>query len=66
MNDELRQKAKEGDARAQLKLGVMCEYGVDVNQDYKAAVKWYTKAAEQGDARAQYNLELMKRQGTVK
>ena len=25
-------------------------------QDYKAAFKWHSKAAEQGDAEAQYNL----------
>ena len=30
-----------------------------IPQDYKQAVKWYTKAAEQGDADAQYNLGLM-------
>jgi uncharacterized protein len=33
--------------------------GEGVPQDYKAAVKWYRKAAEQGDASAQYNLGLM-------
>ena len=32
-------------------------------QDYKEAVKWYTKAAEQGDAGAQFNLGSMYRNG---
>ena len=30
-----------------------------IPQDYKEAVKWYTKAAEQGDVHAQFNLGLM-------
>jgi hypothetical protein len=37
----------------------MYENGRGVTQDYKQAVKWYTKAAEQGDAKAQHNLALM-------
>ena len=31
----------------------MYDNGQGVPQDYKQAVKWYTKAAEQGDADAQ-------------
>ena len=37
-------------------LGVMYDNGQGVPQDYKAAVKWYSLAAEQGHAFAQYNL----------
>ena len=37
----------------------MYDKGEGVPQDYKEAVKWYTKAAEQGDVDAQYNLGLM-------
>ncbi len=33
--------------------------GKGVPQDYKEAVRWYTKAAEQGDAQAQTNLGWM-------
>ena len=33
--------------------------GEGVIQDYKEAVKWYTKAAEQGHASAQGNLGVM-------
>ena len=51
--------AKEGDADAQYYLGIMYEEGKGVPQDYKAAVKWYTLAAEQGSAKAQYNLGAM-------
>ena len=56
---ELIRLAKEGDADAQRNLGLMYDLGVGVPQDDKAAVKWYTLAAEQGDTDAQYNLALM-------
>ena len=37
----------------------LCSITEGVPQDYKEAVKWYTKAAEQGDADAQNNLAVM-------
>ena len=40
-------------------LGTMYEEGEGVPQDYKEAVKWYTKGAEHGDADAQTNLGVM-------
>ena len=49
-----RQFADQGDADAQLNLGVMYERGKGVPQDYAAAVKWFQKAAGQGYASAQY------------
>ena len=49
-------KAKQGDAGAQLMLGVCYKNGIGVAKDYAEAVKWYRKAAEQGDADAQYML----------
>ena len=45
--------------QAQYNLGLMYDNGQGVPQDYKQAVKWYTKAAEQGDANAQYSLGYM-------
>ena len=45
--------AEGGDKIAQYDLGVMYRDGDGVPQDYKEAVKWYTKAAEQGLAKAQ-------------
>ena len=50
--------AEDGDADAQNNLGYMYRDGNGVPQDYKEAVKWYTKAAEQGVAIAQKNLGL--------
>ena len=48
--------AEQGYARAQSNLGLMYVRGEGVQQDYKTAVMWYTKAAKQGDADAQDNL----------
>jgi len=51
--------AKQGNADAQVKVGLMYDNGQGVPQDYKIAMKWYRLAAEQGDAFAQYFLGLM-------
>ena len=53
---ELRQKAEQGDAKAQCRLGSLYKFDEGIPQDYKEAVKWFTKAAEQGDAEAQWLL----------
>ena len=50
------QEAKDGDADAQWSLGMMYLIGRGVEKDYKAAIKWYAKAADQGHARAQCRL----------
>ena len=48
--------ADQGDALAQVSLGVMYDNGQGVTIDYKKAVKWYRLSADQGDANAQFNL----------
>jgi TPR repeat protein len=53
---ELEKKAEAGDPYAQFNLGNAYYKGNGVPQDYKEAVKWYTKSAEQGFADAQCNL----------
>ncbi|HHF3818741.1 tetratricopeptide repeat protein [Haemophilus influenzae] len=45
--------AEQGNALAQMMLGVMYAKGLGVKQDDVEAVKWYRKAAEQGYADAQ-------------
>jgi TPR repeat protein len=50
---EFNKAAEQGDADAQLLLGIMYNNGEGVLQDYKEAVKWFRLAAEQGDANAQ-------------
>jgi len=54
-----RQLADQGDATAQVFLGIMYADGNGVTQDYAVAVKWYRKAADQGQRHAQYNLGVM-------
>jgi TPR repeat protein len=61
--EPIEKAAEQGDAVAQYNLGVMYRSGDGVPQDYKEAVKWYTKAAEQGNASAQFNLGWMYREG---
>ena len=45
--------AEQGDAEAQLHLGVMYGEGLGVEQSNEKAAEWYRKAAEQGNADAQ-------------
>ena len=51
--------AEQGNAGAQVALGVMYDRGEGVPQNYIEAATWYRKAAEQGNADAQYNLGIM-------
>ena len=51
--------AEQGDAGAQINLGLMYRNGQGVAQDYKQAVKWYRRAAWQGDAKAQFDLGVI-------
>lgn len=55
---QLRSKAMQGLAGAQLNLGEMYANGYGVTQDYAEAVAWYRKAAEQGYWEAQFKLGL--------
>ena len=60
---DMKLKAEQGDAAAQIQLGFTYEHGKGVPQDYKEAVKWYLKAAEQGNAIGQFNLGVMYEHG---
>src|SRR5580704_8093641 len=55
----LRPLAEQGNALAQLGLGVMYANGQGVPQDYAQALIWYRKAADQGNGSAQLGLGLM-------
>ena len=57
-NDELREKAEQGDVQAQYNLGIMYETGRGGPQDDAEAVRWYRLAAEQGDSRMHIRLWL--------
>ena len=56
---DLRVRAEQGDAEAQLRLGLMYFTGDGVPADDVEAVRWFRLAAEQGDNTAQYNLGIM-------
>ena len=56
--------AEQGNAEAQVSLGVMYQKGLGVSQDYKEAVKWFRLSAEQGHAAAQNQLGMMYDDGT--
>ena len=56
---EMKPLAEQGDAAAQLLLGVMYSQGQGVSQDETEAASWWRKAAKQGDALAQFNLGVM-------
>ena len=54
--DELRALAEQGDAEAQVNLGLKYDTGEGVVQDAAEAIRWYRLAADQGNANAQYIL----------
>jgi TPR repeat protein len=51
-----RQAAENGDASAQVNLGLLYALGHGVTQSYVEAQKWYRLAADQGYAPGQFNL----------
>ena len=55
--------ANKGNAKAQVKLGVMYWHGQGVTQDYNQAFELFTLAAEQGNARAINALGMSYEQG---
>lgn len=56
--DEWSPLATKGDARAQLYLATLYEYGSGVAQDFELARMWFRRAADQGNADAQHSLGL--------
>jgi TPR repeat protein len=50
--------ASQGDARAQVLIGHMYQYGHGIDQDINKAESWYRKAAEKWDANGMYMLGL--------
>jgi hypothetical protein len=59
--DRLTASAEQGDAAAQLKLGMHYYNGVGRRQrpDYEEALKWFRRAADQGNADAQDRVGMM-------
>ena len=61
--DAVKKAAEQGDALAQVRLGIMYTMGEGVPEDDAEAVRWYSRAAEQGDADAQFKLGFMYNDG---
>ena len=55
---ELTSKAEQGDKKAQHQLAKMYANGIDVEQDYDMAVKWYQESANNGNVDALYDLGM--------
>jgi hypothetical protein len=62
---ELTKLAEQGDAEAQVLLGVRYAFGIGVNKDKRTAVEWYKKSADQGYVEAQAILAGYYQSGTV-
>jgi hypothetical protein len=60
---EAAERAKNGDAEAQLSLAILYAKGDGVAQDYAAAAKWFRAAADRGLMRAQYDLGVLYERG---
>lgn len=60
-------RAEQGDAEAQLQMGMRYAEGEGVIQDDKKAVRWFEKAAKQGlpEGQYQYGLALLQGRGVV-
>jgi len=50
--DQLRQAASEGNAEAQLEIGILYEFGYNMPKNNVTALAWYLRAAEQGNVLA--------------
>ncbi len=56
--ESLKNKAQNGDSKAQFELGRCYHEGEGFTKDYQQAVYWFRKAAEKGNANAQFYLGL--------
>lgn len=56
-------KAEQGNAEAQVALGLRYKHGMGVPQDSEAALNWFLRASLQGNTLAQSRLGLMYRDG---
>src|SRR6516165_11442957 len=54
-----RRLAEAGSVEAQNRMGILCQFGRGVPQDYSDAADWFRKAATMGNAAAQSNLAML-------
>ncbi len=53
--------AEAGHAEAQMKLGMLYQFGQGVPRDYQQALQWYDKAAAQGNEESKLRLDNLKK-----
>ena len=58
--EETRQAATQGNAEAQLDLGILYEFGYNMPKNDVNALAWYMRSAEQGNALAVTRRDLLK------
>lgn len=58
MNEELRRRAEDGDAAAQVQYGMLLYRGVGIQQDREQAILWWQAAAAQGNSAAIHCLKM--------
>src|SRR3990172_8939848 len=58
--EQTRQAAEQGNADAQLEMGILYEFGFNMPKNNVTALAWYLRAAEQGDALAVKRRDLLK------
>ena len=60
--DQLRQAATEGNAEAQLEIGILYEFGYNMPKNDVTALAWYLHAADQGNVLAVKRRDQLKSQ----
>ena len=62
--EQTRQAAGQGDAEAQLEMGILYEFGYHMPKNNVTALAWYLRSAEQGNALAVKRRDQLKSQMT--
>ena len=62
--EQTRQAAGQGDAEAQLEMGILYEFGYHMPKNNVTAFAWYLRSAEQGNALAVKRRDQLKSQMT--
>jgi hypothetical protein len=52
--------AGRGDPQAEMRMGMLYQFGQSVERDYPSALQWYEKSAAQGNQDAQHRLENLR------
>lgn len=63
LTNNVKELANQGDAKAQLKLGIMYEKGQGVKRDYTKALYWFEQSANNKNERAQLKLGVVYKYG---